>query len=53
MRGAIPPLPKYAFVAWCLVKHRDSKMFRTTIVLISVEAGIAGDFHQIPLDKTD
>jgi len=20
MRGAIPPLPQYAFVAWCLVK---------------------------------
>jgi hypothetical protein len=23
MRGAIPPLPQYAFMAWCLVKHRD------------------------------
>jgi hypothetical protein len=20
MRGAIPPLPQYAFMAWCLVK---------------------------------
>jgi hypothetical protein len=24
MRGAIPPLPHYAFTAWCLVKkHRN------------------------------
>jgi hypothetical protein len=23
MHGAIPPLPQYAFMALCLVKHRD------------------------------
>jgi hypothetical protein len=23
MRGAISPLP-YAFISWCLVKHRDN-----------------------------
>jgi hypothetical protein len=23
MSGAILPLPQYAFMAWCLVKHRD------------------------------
>jgi len=23
MRGAIPPLPQYVFMAWCLVKQRD------------------------------
>jgi hypothetical protein len=23
MRGAIPSLPYYVFMAWCLVKHRD------------------------------
>jgi hypothetical protein len=23
MSGAIPPLPHYAFMTWCLVKHRD------------------------------
>jgi hypothetical protein len=22
-RGAIPPLPQYVSMAWCLVKHRD------------------------------
>jgi hypothetical protein len=27
MRGAIPPLPQYAFMAWCLVKHRDKFTF--------------------------
>jgi hypothetical protein len=24
MRGAIPPLPQYVFMAWCLVKRRDN-----------------------------
>jgi hypothetical protein len=24
MSGAIPPLPQYAFMAWCLVKKRRS-----------------------------
>jgi hypothetical protein len=23
MRGAIPPLTQYIFMAWCLVKHMD------------------------------
>jgi hypothetical protein len=27
MRGAIPPLPQYFFMAWCLVKHRDNFTF--------------------------
>jgi hypothetical protein len=27
MRGAIPPLTQYVFVAWCLVKHRDNFTF--------------------------
>jgi hypothetical protein len=24
MRGGIPSLPQYAFMEWCLVKHRDT-----------------------------
>jgi hypothetical protein len=24
MRGAIPPLPRYVFIAWCLLKYKDS-----------------------------
>jgi len=24
MRGNIPALPQYIFMAWCLVKHRDN-----------------------------
>jgi hypothetical protein len=24
MHGAIPPLPQYVFMAWCLVKQRDN-----------------------------
>jgi hypothetical protein len=27
MTGAIPLLPQYAFMAWCLVKHRDNFTF--------------------------
>jgi hypothetical protein len=27
MHGTIPPLPQHAFVAWCLVKHRDNFTF--------------------------
>jgi hypothetical protein len=27
MRGAILLLPQYAFMAWCLVKHRDNRTF--------------------------
>jgi hypothetical protein len=27
MSGAIPSLPQYAFMAWCLVKHRDNFTF--------------------------
>jgi hypothetical protein len=27
MRGAISPLPQYAFMAWCLVKRRDNFTF--------------------------
>jgi len=27
MSGTIPPLYQYAFMAWCLVKHRDNFTF--------------------------
>jgi hypothetical protein len=27
MREAIPPLPQYVFMAWCLVKHRENFTF--------------------------
>jgi hypothetical protein len=27
MRGAIPTLPNFIFLAWCLIKHRDSFTF--------------------------
>jgi hypothetical protein len=36
MRGAIPPLFQYAFMAWCLVKHRDScNLLKTENFLLS------------------
>jgi hypothetical protein len=27
MRGALLPLPKYVFMAWCLIKHRTTLQF--------------------------
>jgi hypothetical protein len=27
MRGTIPPLTQYVYIAWCLVKHRDNFTF--------------------------
>jgi hypothetical protein len=30
MRGAIPPLLQYVFMAWCLVTHRDNFTFYST-----------------------
>jgi hypothetical protein len=27
MRGDIPPVPQYVFLAWCLVQHRDNFTF--------------------------
>jgi len=27
MRGTILPLPQYAFMVWCLVKHTDNFIF--------------------------
>jgi hypothetical protein len=32
MSGAIPP-PQYAFMAWCLVKHRDHFTFTFTFMI--------------------
>jgi hypothetical protein len=29
MRGAIPPLPKYVFMAWCLVKAQGQLYLKT------------------------
>jgi hypothetical protein len=35
MRGAIPPLPQYIFMAWCLVKHRHSFTFTFAVSMNS------------------
>jgi hypothetical protein len=37
MRGAIHSLPQYAFMAWCLVKHRDNFTFYLYIINIPAE----------------
>jgi len=44
MRGAISLLPQYAFMAWCLVKHRDNFTFtftcRSKVTYILHECGV-------------
>jgi hypothetical protein len=30
MRGAIPAIPQYVFMAWCIVEHRDNFTFTFT-----------------------
>jgi hypothetical protein len=42
MRGAIPLLPHYVFMAWCLVKHRDNFTFTLLLhkVRIKVQARV-------------
>jgi hypothetical protein len=56
MSGAIPPLPKYAFMVWCLVKHRDNFTFTLLgdqmmkcagLGLISVS--VVGEFNEFRL----
>jgi hypothetical protein len=32
MSGAIPPLPQYAFMAWCLVKKKHRATFTLHVV---------------------
>jgi hypothetical protein len=35
MPGAIPPLPQYIFMAWCLVKQRDNFIFSFLLTLLN------------------
>jgi hypothetical protein len=45
MSGAIPPLPQYAFMAWCSVKKdRDSFTFTVLVIVdYSMESELADD----------
>jgi hypothetical protein len=36
MHIAIPSLPQYVFIVWCLVKHRDNFTFTFTFVCVCV-----------------
>jgi len=33
MRGAIPPFPQHAFMAWCPVKEKHRDNFDKTVIL--------------------
>jgi hypothetical protein len=47
MRGAIPPLPHYIFMVWCLVKHRDSFTFTLNIQGYQSEEHISAVLLQV------
>jgi hypothetical protein len=42
--GAIPPLPQYAFMVWCLVKHRDSFTFTVILGTINIICRLFGSY---------
>jgi hypothetical protein len=44
MRGTIPPLPQYVFMAWCLVKQRDNFIF-TFLCRTEDLSGITTDIY--------
>jgi hypothetical protein len=35
MRGAISPLPQYAFLAWCLVKYKEKFTFTLPVATLT------------------
>jgi hypothetical protein len=43
MRGTIPPLPQYVFMAWCLVKDRDN----FTILFLALLSGGCHDLNKL------
>jgi hypothetical protein len=40
MRGAIPPLPQFVFMARCLVKHRDFTCRRHRLIVRSCDSSV-------------
>jgi len=53
MRGAVPPLPQYAFNAWCLVKAQGQLYlftFTSTLLYSSITMYRAGWWKALPLD---
>jgi hypothetical protein len=46
MREAIPPLPQYAFMAWCLAKHRDNLLDGGNILYVAKKT----EFHIFQAD---
>jgi hypothetical protein len=40
MRGSVPLLSQYVFMAWCLVKHEDDFTFLNTIQPVVIETSV-------------
>jgi hypothetical protein len=45
IRGAIPPLPQYVFMAWCLVKHRHSLIFYLLTISLPIPKQNVATYH--------
>jgi hypothetical protein len=51
-REAIPPLPQYVFMAWCLVKHRD-KAVKTEYVVFWIVVPCSVVVGSMPMFSED
>jgi len=49
IRGAIPPLPQYVFMAWYLVKHRDNFTFTFTFTRLLLPWSNWTAYHSLTL----
>jgi hypothetical protein len=47
MRGAIPPLRLYVFMAWCLIKHRDNFTFILPLIKQRAHAFVGKDTRRV------
>jgi len=53
MHGAIPPLPQYAFMAWCSVKAQGQPNFFTLQVFLISCVGVEFNTVQSTSNKSD
>jgi hypothetical protein len=52
MRGAIPSLPQYVFIAWCLVKHRELIVYLAGLLALSLYICTNSIVEEVTTDKT-
>jgi hypothetical protein len=53
MRRAVPPLPQYVFMTWCLVKHRDNFTFTLFYTLCDNKTNIQVSTYGVFVGKPE